>query len=192
MRGDANVVVWGTGTPRREFLHVDDLADAVLYLLQIYDDERIVNIGWGEDVTIAHLAVGWGAGQLKVGSFARGERIGCVSGVVLPARLDNAVENLFEEIGGHTDTLRSFARLDGMDAEAVRSEMRSIFNGALGYRDMMRKDYAGAADRFTRASSITAAVPLPSSQTPGAGSSAFFSKSARVVGEPERVVSGRS
>ena len=56
MRGDANVVVWGTGTPRREFLHVDDLADAVLYLLQTYDDEAIVNIGWGEDVTIRELA----------------------------------------------------------------------------------------------------------------------------------------
>ena len=48
--------VWGTGTPRREFLHVDDLADAVVYLLQTYDDEPIVNIGWGEDVTIRELA----------------------------------------------------------------------------------------------------------------------------------------
>jgi GDP-L-fucose synthase len=56
VRGDANVIVWGTGTPRREFLHVDDLADAVVYLLQTYDDEAIVNIGWGEDVTIRELA----------------------------------------------------------------------------------------------------------------------------------------
>jgi GDP-L-fucose synthase len=56
MRGEASVVIWGTGTPRREFLHVDDLADAVLYLLQTYDDEPIVNIGWGEDVTIRELA----------------------------------------------------------------------------------------------------------------------------------------
>jgi GDP-L-fucose synthase len=55
-RGDASVTVWGTGTPRREFLHVDDLADAVLYLLHNYDGERIVNIGWGEDVTIKELA----------------------------------------------------------------------------------------------------------------------------------------
>jgi GDP-L-fucose synthase len=55
-RGDASVTVWGTGTPRREFLYVDDLADAVLYLLQNYDDEGIVNIGWGEDVTIRELA----------------------------------------------------------------------------------------------------------------------------------------
>ena len=50
------MVVWGTGTPRREFLHVDDLADAVLYLLQSYDAEPIVNVGWGEDITIRELA----------------------------------------------------------------------------------------------------------------------------------------
>jgi GDP-L-fucose synthase len=56
VRGEESVTVWGTGTPRREFLHVDDLADAVLYLLQGYDAEQIVNIGWGEDVTIRELA----------------------------------------------------------------------------------------------------------------------------------------
>jgi GDP-L-fucose synthase len=56
LRGDAHVTVWGTGSPRREFLHVDDLADAVLYLLERYDAEPIVNIGWGQDVTIRELA----------------------------------------------------------------------------------------------------------------------------------------
>jgi GDP-L-fucose synthase len=56
VRGDESVTVWGTGTPRREFLHVDDLADAVLYLLHTYDGEPIVNIGWGQDVTIRELA----------------------------------------------------------------------------------------------------------------------------------------
>lgn len=56
LRGDSSVTVWGTGTPRREFLHVDDLADAVLYLLHAYDDEPIVNVGWGKDVTIRELA----------------------------------------------------------------------------------------------------------------------------------------
>ena len=56
VRGDESVTVWGTGTPRREFLHVDDLADAILYLLHAYDAEPIVNIGWGEDVTIRELA----------------------------------------------------------------------------------------------------------------------------------------
>ncbi len=50
------MTIWGTGAPRREFLHVDDLADAVLHLLENYDAEPIVNIGWGQDVTIAELA----------------------------------------------------------------------------------------------------------------------------------------
>jgi GDP-L-fucose synthase len=56
VRGDGSVGIWGTGSPRREFLHVDDLADAVVYLLRNYDGEPIVNIGWGEDVTIRELA----------------------------------------------------------------------------------------------------------------------------------------
>jgi GDP-L-fucose synthase len=56
LRGDSTISIWGTGTPRREFLHVDDLADAVIYLMNTYDDEQIINIGWGEDVTIRELA----------------------------------------------------------------------------------------------------------------------------------------
>ena len=55
-RGDGEVVIWGTGTPLREFLHVDDLADACLLLMQRYSDEQIVNVGSGEEVTIAQLA----------------------------------------------------------------------------------------------------------------------------------------
>jgi GDP-L-fucose synthase len=54
--GAASVTVWGSGAPRREFLHVDDLADAVLYLLHEYDGEPIVNIGWGKDLSILELA----------------------------------------------------------------------------------------------------------------------------------------
>ncbi len=50
------VVVWGTGTPRREFLHVDDLADALVHLLEWYGDEQHVNVGVGVDVTIGELA----------------------------------------------------------------------------------------------------------------------------------------
>ena len=56
LHGDASFTVWGTGTPRREFLHVDDLADALIYLTKNYENEAIVNIGWGEDVTIRELA----------------------------------------------------------------------------------------------------------------------------------------
>ncbi len=52
----AEVEIWGTGKPRREFLHVDDLADALVFLMERYSDESHVNIGWGEDVTIAELA----------------------------------------------------------------------------------------------------------------------------------------
>jgi GDP-L-fucose synthase len=55
-RGDGTLSIWGTGTPRREFLHVEDMADAVVYLLKTYNEEGIVNIGWGEDVTIRELA----------------------------------------------------------------------------------------------------------------------------------------
>lgn len=50
------ITVWGSGTPRREFLHVDDLADACLFLAQTYDGEGIINVGVGEDMSIAELA----------------------------------------------------------------------------------------------------------------------------------------
>ncbi|HXQ50482.1 MAG TPA: GDP-L-fucose synthase [Stellaceae bacterium] len=50
------VEIWGTGTPRREFLHVDDLADALVFLMERYSGAGHVNVGWGSDVTIAELA----------------------------------------------------------------------------------------------------------------------------------------
>jgi len=53
---DPSVTIWGTGTPRREFLHVDDLADACYFLLQNYNDHGVVNIGSGIDVSISDLA----------------------------------------------------------------------------------------------------------------------------------------
>jgi len=56
LSGASNVVVWGTGTPRREFLYVDDLADACVHLMKTYSDAQLVNIGTGEDITIAEFA----------------------------------------------------------------------------------------------------------------------------------------
>jgi len=55
-RGDDSVTIWGTGTPRREFLHVDDLAAAAVFLMRDYSEAQFVNVGTGEDVTILELA----------------------------------------------------------------------------------------------------------------------------------------
>jgi len=55
-RGDAELVVWGSGTPRREFLYVDDLADACVHLMERGYDGPLVNIGTGQDITIRELA----------------------------------------------------------------------------------------------------------------------------------------
>lgn len=55
-RGDATVTVWGSGTPRREFLYVDDLADAIVFLMENYSDEGIINVGTGDDCSIRELA----------------------------------------------------------------------------------------------------------------------------------------
>ena len=57
LRGDAKVVVWGSGSARREFLHVDDLADACVFLMRSYSGEQHVNVGTGEDVSIRELAL---------------------------------------------------------------------------------------------------------------------------------------
>ncbi len=55
-RGEASMTLWGTGSPMREFLHADDLADACVYLMETYSDAELVNIGTGIDVTIKELA----------------------------------------------------------------------------------------------------------------------------------------
>ncbi len=57
VNGGKEVVVWGTGSPKREFLHVDDLAEACFYLMQEYNEEQLVNVGTGEDVSIKELAM---------------------------------------------------------------------------------------------------------------------------------------
>lgn len=55
-KGQSSVSVWGTGSPRREFLYVDDLADACLFLMKHYDEREIINVGTGEDISIKELA----------------------------------------------------------------------------------------------------------------------------------------
>jgi GDP-L-fucose synthase len=57
LKNEPSVMMWGTGSPRREFLHADDLADACFFLMQEYNEEGFVNIGTGEDITIKDLAL---------------------------------------------------------------------------------------------------------------------------------------
>lgn len=55
LRGDGKIVIWGTGTPRREFLHVDDCADACVLLMKLYSNNSHINVGSGQDLTILEL-----------------------------------------------------------------------------------------------------------------------------------------
>jgi GDP-L-fucose synthase len=57
IKSNPSVILWGTGTPKREFLYVDDLADACIFLMNHYDESDIINVGCGEDVSIAELAL---------------------------------------------------------------------------------------------------------------------------------------
>ncbi len=56
IKGEKSVIIWGTGKPRREFLHVDDLASACLYLMETYNQSGFLNVGIGEDISILDLA----------------------------------------------------------------------------------------------------------------------------------------
>src|SRR5690606_14600580 len=56
IRGESQVQVWGSGNPKREFLHADDLADACVFLMENYHEAELVNIGTGEDISIRDLA----------------------------------------------------------------------------------------------------------------------------------------
>ena len=56
IEGRESVTVWGSGSPKREFMHVDDIADACLYLMSQYDDKTIINVGTGRDISIKELA----------------------------------------------------------------------------------------------------------------------------------------
>ena len=55
LKGDKSITIWGTGTPRREFLHADDVADAAVFLMDNYNDSEIINVGCGKDYTILEL-----------------------------------------------------------------------------------------------------------------------------------------
>ena len=57
IKSNPSVTIWGTGSPRREFLYVDDLADACIFLMNHYDESDIINVGLGEDISIAELAL---------------------------------------------------------------------------------------------------------------------------------------
>ncbi len=119
-RGDGQVEVWGTGAPRREFLHVDDLADACLLLMRQYEGEQWINVGSGQEISIAGLAalvakaVGYGGllrfdpsmpdgtprkllGSAKLTALGWLPRIG----------LEAGIESTYRWFIEHRDTLRS-------------------------------------------------------------------------------------
>lgn len=69
LAGDTNIEIWGTGTPKREFLHVDDLADGLVFLMQHYSDASHINIGSGDEVTIRDLALAIGEAAGYTGEY---------------------------------------------------------------------------------------------------------------------------
>jgi len=117
--GATEVQIWGTGRPRREFLHVDDLADACLFLMQRYDDERVINVGWGSDQTIAELA----ATVARVVGF---------SGILRfdPSKPDGAPRKLL-------DTTR-LAALGWVPRIELESGIRSTYEWFLDNRSVLR------------------------------------------------------
>ncbi len=84
-RGDADVTIWGTGTPLREFLHVDDLADAVVFLMDTYSQAEPINVGVGSDISILDLA------RLVAGVVGYGGRI-----VADPSKPDGTPRKLMD------------------------------------------------------------------------------------------------
>jgi GDP-L-fucose synthase len=119
---DPAVTIWGTGTPRREFLHVDDLADALVHLLQLSDPPDWVNVGTGEDVTILEAAqavarvVGF-AGSIETdpsrpdGTPRKVTDVGLLHGTGWRHRIDFAsgLASTYQDFLGHlrSDSLRA-------------------------------------------------------------------------------------
>ncbi len=117
LAGDKTMTLWGSGKPRREFLHVDDLADAVTFVLKSYSEEEHLNVGTGKDIPIAELAqliadvVGW-SGEFvldtsmpdgvarKLLDISRLESLGWNSKISLRDGIRMAYESFLEEGGG--------------------------------------------------------------------------------------------
>ena len=114
--GAKEVIVWGTGTPKREFLYVDDLADACVYLMKVYSSSDIVNIGTGQDISIADFAtavasvVGYGGDisfdtskpdgtPRKLTDVSRINGLGWRASTSLPTGLALAYRNFLENAG---------------------------------------------------------------------------------------------
>ncbi|MGC2657968.1 MAG: GDP-L-fucose synthase [Bryobacteraceae bacterium] len=91
LANDPHVTVWGSGAPRREFLHVDDMASAAIFLLDKYDDGEIINVGTGEDITIQQLAelVGRIIGYEGTIAFDRSKPDGTPRKLLDVSRLEN-------------------------------------------------------------------------------------------------------
>ena len=117
--GAAEVTIWGTGRPRREFLHVDDLADACLFLMHHYDDERLINVGWGSDQTIAELA----ATVARVVGFAGDLRFD-------PSKPDGTPRKLLDT--------RRLAALGWVPRIGLEEGIRSTYAWFLGQRSELR------------------------------------------------------
>jgi GDP-L-fucose synthase len=117
LAGDKTMTLWGSGKPRREFLHVDDLADAVTFVLKSYSEEEHLNVGTGKDIPIAELAqliadvVGW-SGEFvldtsmpdgvarKLLDISRLESLGWHPKISLRDGIRMAYESFLEEGGG--------------------------------------------------------------------------------------------
>jgi GDP-L-fucose synthase len=120
--GDAEVVLWGSGTPRREFLYVDDLADAILFLLERYDGAGPVNVGAGADLTIRELAgmVGNAAGFIGALAFDSSKPDGAARRLLDSSRLaalgwrpKTALED------GIAEVYRWYSRAEAGEAAAI-------------------------------------------------------------------------
>ena len=159
------VVVWGTGEPRREFLHVDDLASATLFLMETYDGDEIVNVGCGEDLSIAELAelirqvVGYGGkivfdtakpdgSPRKLLDVSRLTGLGWKASIPLKQGLTQTYEWYRNAPPGRSDANLAFRCLPkSVSAEATREARRALDQAS---KEEIRQSYDELADRRDR------------------------------------------